>query len=395
MPLSAIAVKNARPQGKPYKLADQDGLYLLVTATGSRLWRFDYRHEGKRRTLAIGKFPATGLGEARDQLGAARALLAKGQDPSKAKRARRGDDGSFEKVARRWFEANKAGWSSDYAETILNRLERNIFPEIGKRPIAEIDEAEMLRVIRIIERRGAVEAARRINNYCSSIFRFAKAEGAVVSNPTSEIREALQKRPPKRRRAALRASELPTFLSQLADYDGDGLTKLALRLTILTMVRTTETRFARWTEFEDLEGREPLWRIPADRMKMRSEHVVPLSHQAVDVIRQIRELQRDRELLFAAPTRSGVSSENTMLFAMYRMGYHGRATVHGFRGTASTILNEEGFNSDWIERQLAHVERDEVRGAYNVAEYLPGRRQMLQWWADYLDQQERVGKLVG
>jgi integrase len=251
--------------------------------------------------------------------------------------------------------------------------------------VAAIDTDDVLEALRQIEARGAIETARRVKDYVQDVFRYAKSERLVKLNPADELAAALATPPPPKRRTALKSRDLPAFLAALADYDGDERTGLAIRFTLLTFVRTGEVRFARWSELEDLDGASPHWRISAERMKMRNEHLVPLAPQAVAVLSKIRPLAGGSDLLFPAPTGSGVMSENTMLFALYRMGYHQRATIHGFRGMASTILNENGFNRDWIERQLAHVERNQVRAAYNAAEWLPQRRDMMRWWADFIE----------
>jgi integrase len=243
----------------------------------------------------------------------------------------------------------------------------------------------VLAALQKIEQRGSIEMAHRVKNYADDIFRFARAGRLMVSNPTEELVHALASPGPKKRRSALRSRDLPVFLERLCGYDGDNQTRLAIELTLLTFVRTKELRFARWDQFEDLNADQPLWRVPPENLKKKqTEHLVPLSRQAIQILRELKNGPEGTDYVFGASTKSGVISENTMLYALYRMGYHSRATVHGFRGTASTILNEEGFNRDWIERQLAHTEKDQVRAAYNVAEWMPERRRMMQWWADYL-----------
>jgi integrase len=225
--------------------------------------------------------------------------------------------------------------------------------------------------------------AKRIKQMASGIFCYAVATERCVSDPTASLKGVLRPPNPPKHRAALSASELPHFMRSLEDYDGDDITKLALKLVIHTLVRTTEVRFGEWKEFENLEGREPLWRIPKERMKMRRPHLVPLSPQAVQVLLELRKLTGKGQYIVAAPTKTGVISENTMLYAIYRMGYHSRATAHGFRTTASTVLNERQFNRDWIEMQLAHFDGS-VRGIYNAAEWLPGRRDMMRWWGNFV-----------
>lgn len=390
MSLTAVGVKAAKPQEKPYKLADSGGLYLLVNPIGSKLWRFDYRFDGKRKTLALGRQADVSLGEARDLRDAARRSLREGVDPGeqRARGKRKAvelEGARLRRVAERWFAARTSRWVSSYAERIWRRVEDDILAFAGDRAINSITSDDVLTMLRAIEARGAIETARRVGNYLQDIFRFAKAERLVTSNPADDLTPALSARPPPKRRASLKARDLPDFLKHLEEYGGDLQTRLAVKFALLTFVRTSEIRFACWAEFEDLDGQEPLWRIPAERMKMRTEHLVPLSRGAVTVLRELREGWPDEAMLFPAPTTTGVISENTMIYALYRMGYHSRATVHGFRSTASTILNEQGFNRDWIERQLAHAERDEIRAAYNAAEWLPQRREMMTWWSNYLE----------
>lgn len=391
MPLTDTAIRNAKPRETPYKISDGGGLFLLVKPTGARYWRMAYRWHGKQRTLAIGVYPTISLADARKVVQDAKRKLAAGIDPNQAKKAeqraaRLAAAATFEAVAREWHEYWKEGKNKKYAIQVMRRMEADLFPEIGARPIAEIDAAELLDVLRKVERRGVAETALRLRQLCGQVFRYAIVNGGRARlDPTPSLRGAIKVNGRKRHHSALPRAELPTFLHRLDHYHGQIQTKLALRLVVLTFVRTTELRAARKEEFEGLDGNEPLWRLPPERMKMHREHLVPLPRQAIPVIREAWELSGESDLLFPAPTKEGYMSNNTMLYALYRMGYHSRATVHGFRRVASTILNEAGFNSDWIERQLAHDEDDEVRAAYNAAEWLADRRRMLQWWADYLD----------
>lgn len=290
---------------------------------------------------------------------------------------------TFEEVAREWFQNNVATWATSYGSRLKNRLETYLLEHLGSRPISGISPPDVLGIIRKIEMRDARETARRILRIASAVFRYGIATGQCVQDPTVALKGALK--PPKavKHRATLTAKDLPRFLNALAFYQGD-LTKCAMELVLLTFVRTSELRFAKWSEFEGLESLNPTWRIPAERMKMRRAHLVPLPRQAVSVLRILRQLGNGSPYLFPADTKLGVISENTLLFALYRMGYRRRATVHGFRSLASTVLNEAQFNRDWIEMQLAHADNS-VRGVYNAAEWLSGRREMLQWWADYLD----------
>jgi integrase len=389
MSLTDAKLRALKSKTTPFKIADAEGLYVLVSPTGSKMWRLAYRFGGKQKTLALGHYNEVGLLEARRARDAAKRLLRDGIDPSvrrKAELRKKSIAGAntFEAVAREWFENNQDRWVESYAVRLRGRLDGDLIPSLGKRPIAEIEPLELLDAIRKIEKRDAIEMAKRIMQMASSIFRYGVATARCRRDPTVDLRGAL--RPPRaaRHRIALPATELPDFVAALESYDGDLVTKLAMKLLLLTFVRTSEIRFARWSEFEGLNSNESLWRIPAGRMKMRRDHLVPLAPQAVAVLDLLRRRTGNSEYLFPAPTKREVISENTLLFALYRLGYHSRATVHGFRSTASTILNEAQFNRDWIEMQLAHFDGS-VRGVYNAAEWLPSRRKMMCWWADHLD----------
>ena len=390
MPLTDAKLRSLKPGEKPYKVSDGSGLHVLVNTTGSRLWRLAYRFKGKQKALALGAYPDVSLSDARERREAARKLLRAGADPGQARKvekrqARIASGETFRLVGDEWFESQKARWVPGYAARLQSRLDADLYPALGDRPISVIEPMDVLDAIRAIEKRGAVEMGRRVLQMASAIFRYGVATSRCVRDPTADLRGALRARPPVKHRAALRHDELPEFLARLDAYDGESSTRLALTLVAYTFVRTKEIRFAHWAEFEDLGGSNPVWRIPAERMKMRREHLVPISIQTAKTLEELRQHAGKNAALFPAATRSGVISENTMIFALYRMGYHGRATVHGFRSTASTVLNENHFNRDWIELQLAHDE-DNVRAAYNAAEWLPGRREMMQWWADYLDE---------
>lgn len=396
MSLTDVAIRNAEPKEKPYKISDGGGLYLLVQPSGGKLWREKYRYNGKEKSLSIGPYPRVTLAEAREAREAAIKVLGRGEDPSflkqeeKRKRATVAGN-TFESVANDWWEHKRGGWGVKHSKAVMQTLKANIFPQLGKRPVSEITPPELLAVIRKIERRGSLEIASKVLQRCNSVFRFAITTGLTTYNPAADLREVL-KTPKRRNHPALKESELPEFLEKFAAYDGHILTKLALRFLILTFVRSGELRGTYWDEF-NLEKAE--WRIPAERMKMKDEHIVPLSTQSIALIKQLQEINGHRELVFASHVnpRKPISG-NALLFALYRMGYHSRSTVHGFRQTASTILNENGFFPDAIERQLAHAERNKIRAAYNKAEYLPERRKMMQWWADYLDSLGHDGNVV-
>jgi len=386
--LKDSAVKNAQPKDKDFKMADGGGLYLLVKVSAAKYWRFKYRFNGKEKLLAIGVYPQVSLAEARKKHNKARYLLDENIDPGESKRQQKAQaiikaENSFKSLAVEWWEVKKGLWTVNHADRVLASLEKDIFPSLGQRPINDITSVELLQTLRKVEARGAFDVVSRLLQRCTKIFQHALITGRTEINPASELGGTLKTRKVKHQ-ASLSRKELPGFLHCMANYDGYALTRLALRFLALTFVRPGELRNARWDEFE-IDDR--LWRIPAERMKMDSEHIVPLSDQALAVLEELRAISGKYSLLFPG-TRNNTQpmSENTLTYAMYRMGYKSRATAHGFRATASSILNEEGFNPDAIERQLAHQERNKVRGAYtHHAEYLKDRRTMMQWWADYLD----------
>jgi integrase len=387
--LTDRAIKSTNPGKSIKKLSDGNGLALVVHPNGSKYWAYRYRYLGKEKTLSLGVYPEVTLADARHKLIDARKLLADGQDPSEArKEAKRqalvSAENSFEAIAREWLAAKSPAWVPQYTFYLTRRLENDLLPSLGNRPIKDITAPELLSVLRVIEQRGALDLANRALQYCGQIFMYGIATGRADRNPASDIKGAL-KTPVKKHFAHLKNSELPEFLKRLDAYDGTLQTKLAVKLLMLTFVRTTELRGATWDEL-DLDKAE--WRIPAERMKMRRDHIVPLSKQAVAAFRELHRFNAQWKLVFPnAKKPMQPMSENAMLYALYRMGYHNRTTGHGFRHTASTILNESGFFSpDVIERQLAHVEGNKVRGIYNHAQYLPERCKMMQWWADYLDE---------
>ncbi|AFJ86093.1 TPA: tyrosine-type recombinase/integrase [Burkholderia vietnamiensis] len=385
MPLTDVAVRAAKPREKSYKLADGQGMYLEIMPNGSKYWRLKYRIDGKEKRMALRVYPAVTLLAARKARDEIKDQLRAGLDPSHEKKrvkAQRSLDreNSFEPIAREWHQQKKGAWSERHADRIMKLLERELFPAIGARPIAEIMAPELLAVIRKIEARDAIELAHKTIQATSQIFRYAIATGRAERDSAPDLRGALKPRFVVHMRRVSEA-ELPELMRQISAYDGDFQTRLALQFMALTFVRTSELRFAEWTEIDEKKE----WRIPPEKMKMRTPHIVPLSTQALEVIAKLPELNGHSQFLF--PSRSSSKkpmSENTILYALYRMGYHSRMTGHGFRGLASTILNEHSFNRDWIERQLAHSERDGVRAAYNHAEYLPERRKMMQWWSNYL-----------
>jgi len=393
MSLSDAKVRNAKPRIKPYKIADGEGLFLLITPAGGKYWRLKYFFTGKEKLLALGIYPDVSLSDARDRRAQARKVLAAGNDPGEAKKeakrlavSKSGD--AFEVIAREYLEKRAHEWTPGHVIAKRGQIERYLLPKLGDRPIAEITALEVLEVLRAVEAKGILDTTKRLRQVAGQVFMYAIATGRAERNPVPDLRGAL-KAPVVKHHTFLSEVELPEYLMKLDAYNGSPLTKLGLRFLLLTFVRTIEQRGAQWPEI-DWDKAE--WRIPAVRMKMKELHIVPLSLQAVDVLRQIQSLTGHRHYVFANEHNPATyMSENTMLYALYRMGYHSRATGHGFRSTASTILNEHGFRPDVIERQLAHGERNHVRAAYNHAQYLPERRKMMQWWADYLDERAAKG----
>ncbi|RKR84212.1 integrase [Mucilaginibacter gracilis] len=388
MALTDAKLRNAKPQAKSYKLSDEKGLFLLVQPSGGKWWRFKYRFAGKEKSLSLGVYPEISLAEARNRLMEARALLQAGKDPSFARQEGKRTitakhQNTFETIARKWHDYSISRWTPKYARQIITRLEADVFPEIGSYPIADITTPDLVRVGRAIEGRGANDLAHRAIQYCGQIFTYAVQTGIITHSPATELRGAL-KPVVKKNHAYLKADELPDFITRLENYDGDAQTRLALKLILMTFVRTTELRGAEWTEI-DFEKAE--WRIPAARMKMKEPHIVPLSKQAIAVLQSLQRLTGQWKYIFPNSIKPGFGfmSENTMLFALYRMGYRGRTTIHGLRATASTILYENDYTQDVVERQLAHAPRNKVRASYDHAKFLGQRRQMMQWWSDYLE----------
>lgn len=396
--LSAAECKNANSNGASIrKLPDGDGLYLWIYLDGRKYWRQRYWQAGKEKSLSLGVYPKVTLSDARKKRDELRKQLGADLDPSAERKAtnlrkKLAAENSFEAVAREWYGKQLHTWVPHHASDVKRRLENNIFPSIGKRPIAEIQAPELLETIRKIEARGAYDLAHRVLQVCGQVFRYGIATGRCTRNLSTDLRGALTPHK-KQHQAAVRPDELPELLRAIARYDetGDKQTRLALQLLALTFVRTNELIGADWLEF-DLNN--ALWIIPAWRMKMKAEHVVPLSRQAVLILSELKEISGSSRFVFPGRNRDKPISNNTMLFALYRLGYKGKMTGHGFRAVASTILNETGFSPDVIERQLAHCERNEVRGAYNRAEYLPERKRMMQHWADCLESAEAGAKVI-
>lgn len=405
MSLSDSKLRSLKPRLKPYKVADRASLYAFVTPAGGVLWRFDYQHAGKRRTLSLGRWPAVSLHEARNRRDEAQAMLAKGLDPCGEKQQRKraakpSEKPTFEDTARRWLASQEHRWTEDYAKQVLVRLEADIFPHIGAKRFAEIARADILETLRRVEARGVRETVRRLRQYIGAVYRYAGAEDESVIDPTPMLKGALVAPPEPKHHAMLPPAELGEFVLRVDAYDGEPETRLALKLTLLTAVRTMEALGAEWSEFEHLDKpAKALWRIPAARMKAGDAHMIPLSRQACDLLNELHAITGKGRHVFpvgrSTPGKNVTMSNNAMLFATYRMGYRGRLTVHGLRRNFSTWANENGWPPDDVELCLAHDERDRVRGAYNAAKRLEPRRALMQAWADHLDAARKNARILG
>ncbi|HBQ2586422.1 TPA: tyrosine-type recombinase/integrase [Klebsiella pneumoniae] len=387
MKLNARHVDAAKPKEKAYKLADGAGLYLEVVPSGSRYWRMKYRFNGKEKRMAFGVYPAVSLAQARALRDEAKKKLAEGIDPSFAKKEEKlvrdvRLHNTFQAVALEWHGTKVSRWSEGYASDIIEAFNKDIFPYIGQQPVNEIKPLVLLNVLRRMESRGATEKAKKVRQRCSEVFSYAIVTGRAEYNPAADLTSAMSGHESKHY-PFLTVEELPDFFKALSGYTGSPLIVLAARLLILTGVRTGELRGAFWSEF-DLE--KAVWEIPAERMKMKRPHLVLLSTQALEIVQQLKVMSGQYPLVF--PGRNDprkTMSEASINQVFKRIGYTGKVTGHGFRHTMSTILHEEGFNTAWIETQLAHVDKNAIRGTYNHALYLEGRKEMMQWYGDYVD----------
>ena len=389
MPLTDTALRNAKPKAKPYKLFDGGGLFLIVTPTGGRWWRLKFRYGGKEKLISLGTYPHIGLKEARAKREEAKTMLAQGIDPSAQRQAvkeavRAGSEHAYEVIAREWFARHAPGWSESNRVRVLARQENDIFPLLGARPIGQITAPELLAALRRIEGRGAVDTAHRALQDCSRIFRYAVATGRAERDPAADLRGALAPARSSNFASIKEPQALGVLLRDIDAYSGNLIVRAALRLAPYVFVRPGELRRAEWAEF-NLEAAE--WRLPAEKMKMRVPHIVPLARQVVEILRDLEQYTGNGRFLFPSMRAATAPiSDMTLLAGLRRLGYgKDQMTVHGFRSIASTLLNEQGYNRDWIERQLAHGERNRVRASYNFAEYLSERRRMMEAWADYLD----------
>lgn len=390
MPLTDAKIRNTKPADKPLKLTDGGGLYLEVRPTGTRLWRLRYRIDGKENVFAIGGYPEIGLADARDAREKAKPLIRQGIHPSHNRQAERlansaANANTFEAVAREWIKKKAPSWTPYYLRQVERFMAADVFPFVGKLPIRNVSAAHLLEILNRIEGRGAATVALLVRQWSSAVFRYAVATLRADADPAAALKGAIH-RPKVQHHKPLTRDQIAEFSKALEQYGGYRTTVIALRLMLLTFVRTVELRKAEWIEF-DLDRAE--WRIPAERMKMREPHLVPLSTQAVELLRELATHTGGRRQLFPnLRNPSECMTATTLNRALERMGFNGKDSIgfsaHGFRATASTMLNEMGFRADVIERQLAHAERNKVRASYNQAEYLEERRQMMQAWAEYL-----------
>lgn len=387
--LTEITCRAASTQGnKIKKLGDGEGLYLWVFENGSKRWNFRYKINGKQKGLSVGVYPKISLAEARKEGRRLRQILDEGVDPSEARKSHEralkqtvGD--SFQEIAKDWYDLVSPTWKSKkHADDVLRRLEINIYPVVGKRPIAEIEATELLTAVRTIEKRGSTDLSHRMIGVCSQVFRYGIAIGKCKYDVTSGLKGALIPHSANNQ-PAIAPKDLPDLMKAINKYHevGDIQTELGLKILAHTFTRTAELIEAPWDEF-DFDAN--VWNIPKERMKMKIDHQVPLTDVVLDYLKQLKVIAGNSRYVFKGRNPMKSISNNTLLFALYRLGYKGKMTGHGFRSVASTVLNESGFNSDIIERQLAHIETNKVRGAYNRATYIPERRNMMNWWSDYL-----------
>ena len=389
MQLSDSAIRNAKPKDRPYRLFDAGGLYLEIAPSGGKWWRLKYRFAGKEKRISLGVYPDVGLKAARDKRDSNRKLIAAGVDPAESRKAQQAaqansEANSFEVVAREWHAKFAPRWATGHASRVLRLFERDVFPWVGKRPTKAVTAPELLTLARRIEERGALETAHRALQCSGQVFRYAIATGRADRNPAADLRGALPPVVERHHASITDPKAVGELLRAIEGYSGSFVTKCAVRLAPLVFVRPGELRRAEWVEI-NLDMAE--WRIPAARMKMRVPHIVPLSTQALAILKELQPATGGGNFVFpSVRTVKRPMSENTVNAALRRLGYtREQMTGHGFRSMASTLLNEQGWNRDAIERQLAHAERDAVRAAYNYAEFLPERRKMMQAWADYLD----------
>jgi len=385
--LTDTTIKNAKPKDKPYKLADGGGMYLLVNTKGQKWWRLDYRLNGKRKTISFGVYPDVPLKTARTRRTVAREQIAAGENPSEIRKKEKAEiDGadSFRTVADEWLEKHSSKWTPKTFDSVTTRLTNYVYPWLGDEPVSKITAVDLLAALRRIEEKGALETAHKVRQYCGQVFRYAIATGRATRDVSQDLKGALTPVNTRHYASITEPRKIGELLRAIDGYKGQPVTRYALRLAPLIFLRPGELRRAAW---EDIDLDDAEWRIPAEKMKMDRPHIVPLSAQALEVLKEIEPLTGNGPYLFPSiRTKQRPMSENTLNAALRGMGYsRDEMTAHGFRSMASTRLNELGWNRDAIERQLAHVEGNAVRAAYNYAEHLDERREMMQAWADYLD----------
>lgn len=390
MSLTDTKIRKLKPKEKEFKVSDEKGLYLIITPKGKMLWKQKIYFEGKEQKLSHGPYPDVSLKTAREKRDQARSDAANGIDPAYKKKAKKlskqlGIENNFAAIATEWHLKFSEKWSPDHGKRILERLKKDIFPWIGKRPIAEITAKDLLDVLSRIESRGAIETAHRVLQNCGQIFRYAIQTSRATQDITSSLRGALQPVKQKHHASIIEPKAIGALLRAIDGYQGHLVTKCALRIAPLVFVRPGELRQAEWAEI-NFETNE--WHIPAEKMKMREKHIVPLSQQVISILQELIPLTGNGKYVFPSiRTPNRPMSNNTVLGALRRLGYTSdEMTGHGFRSMACTLLNEQGWNRDAIERQLAHAERSKVRASYNYAQYIPERQKMMQAWADYLQE---------
>jgi len=402
MSLNEVKVRNAKPKEKPYKLSDSEGLYLYITETGGKLWRFKYRFDNdgkgkKEKLLALGSYPDISLLNARQRRDDARKLLANNVDPGAVRKAQKQakieDTETFEVISREWHNKFKSTWTEGHALKLMRRLELDLFPWLGARPIKDITAPELLAVLRRTESRGAVDGAHRLRGICNMVFRYATATGRAQHNLAQDLIGSL---PPAQKRhlaAITEPNEVANLLRAIDNYHGSFIVRCALRISPLVFVRPGELRHMEWDEL-DFEKAE--WHIPAAKMKLRQPHIVPLSKQSFEILNEIKPLTGSGVYVFPGRTSNRPMSNNAILAALRNMGYTAeQMTPHGFRAMARTILDEVlQVRPDLIEHQLAHAVRDPLGRAYNRTQHLPERRKMMQVWADYLDGLKAGAKVI-
>lgn len=401
MPLTDAKIKNAKPSEKPVKLADQGGLYLLIHPNGSKLWRYKFRIAGKEGVFSIGAYPEITLAEARIEHGKARDLVKQGVNPTHSRQAEMlavhaSNANTFEAIAKEWIDKKTPGWTPYYLRQVTRFFASDVYPAIGNLPIRQVTAAHILAILQKAEKRGAKTVAMNIRQWCGAVFRYAVATLRADVDPAAALKGAVQRDPVKHSKPLTKA-EVAKLFKALDEHGGYRTTVIALRLIMLTFVRTIELRAAEWSEI-DLDG--AVWRIPGERMKMRELHIVPLSCQAVELLRELHKLTGNQKWLFPNYRRpDSCMTGTTINAALKRMGFAGKDGIgfsgHGFRSTASTMLHEAGYRTEVIERQLAHAERNKVKASYNQAEYMPERITMMQQWADMADEMAKGdGKVV-